>query len=209
MNNIKQENPDINITRLQLGPYDTNCYIVVYQRTGESVIIDAPAEPQEIIAGLKDTIPRYILLTHGHVDHVGALTELHSELHVPLAAHLGEPDLPIKPDIKLNDGDNIFLGDITLRVLHTPGHTQGSVCFLWRRYLFCGDTIFPGGPGYTRSTKDFRQIVASIKEKILTLPDDAELLPGHGAATNVGKEKSEYVFFISRQHKTESCGDVT
>jgi len=208
MINTNKKSRDIQIKKLILGEYDTNCYIVICQATGDSVVIDAPAEPEKIVKNLKDTNLRYILLTHGHVDHIGALTELHSKLHVPLAAHPAETNLPVTPEINLNDGDKIVFGDIELSVLYTPGHTRGSVCLLWEKYLFSGDTIFPGGPGNTQSAGDFKQIVASITEKIFTLPDDTELLPGHGVSTIVKKEKGEYADFSKRRHNTNLCGDV-
>lgn len=209
MMNANKESQDIQIKKLVLGTYSTNCYIIISQVTGDSVIIDAPAEPDIIIENLKDTHPCYILLTHGHKDHVGALAKLHSKLKIPLAAHAAEVGLPVIPEIRLNDGDKITFGDILLDVLYTPGHTPGSICFLHNKYLFSGDTIFPGGPGYTRSTSDFRQIITSIKDKIFVLPDDTEFLPGHGMSTSVKREKNKYTDFILRQRDSDLHGDVT
>ncbi|MBT9149696.1 MAG: Hydroxyacylglutathione hydrolase GloC [Dehalococcoidia bacterium] len=91
--------------------------------------------------------------------------------------------MPIKPDILLNDGDTISFGNIELHVLHTPGHTPGSVCFLTGNHLISGDTIFPSGPGRTGSPDQLRQIIESITSKILVLPDDTRVYPGHGDST--------------------------
>lgn len=200
---------DIQIEKLQLGPFGTNAYIIICPKTGDSLLIDTPAEAGTIIHRLHDTNPRYILLTHNHMDHLGALAELHSRLKVPLAVHASDVgNLPSPPDVMLNDGDTISFGDLKLEVLHTPGHTPGSLCFKLGRHLISGDTIFPGGPGKTRSPGAFKQIIKSITEKILVLPDDTRIYPGHGDATVLKKEKDEFAIFSSRSHSPNLCGDV-
>ena len=203
-------NDNIRIERLELGSFGTNAYIVVCARTGDSVLIDAPADAKFIISKLKGTNPKYLLLTHNHFDHVGALSEVHAELAIPLAAHVRDAaNLPVPPDVLLNDGDTISFGRQKLEVLHTPGHTPGSLCFRTDLHLISGDTIFPGGPGLTRSSADFRQIVASITEKIFALPDDTRIYPGHGDATILGEEKAQFSVFASCSHRQNLCGQVT
>jgi len=200
---------DIQIERLELGPFGTNAYIVICQKTRDSVLIDTPADASKIMDGLKGTNPKYILLTHNHMDHLGALAELHSKLKVPLAAHaLDAGDLPSPPEMLLNDRDTVPFGNTKLKVLHTPGHTPGSLCFKAGIYLISGDTIFPGGPGKTGSPADFRQIIKSITEKIFVLPDDTQIFPGHGESTILKKEKDEFAIFSSRPHNPNLCGDV-
>ena len=200
---------DIQIEKLELGPFGTNAYIVVCQKTRDSVLIDTPADASTIMDRLKGTNPKYILLTHNHMDHLGAFSELRSRLKVPIAAYASDAkNLPSPPEMLLSDGDTISFGNIKLEVLHTPGHTPGSLCFKVSRYLISGDTIFPGGPGKTRSSADFRQIVKSITEKIFILPDDTEIYPGHGDSTVLKKEKAEFVVFYSRPHDPNLCGDV-
>ncbi len=108
----------------------------------------------------------------------------------------------------LKDGDMITLGNLKIAVLHTPGHTPGSLCFKIIKYLIAGDTIFPGGPGKTWSPEDFKKIIASITGKILTLPDDTAIYPGHGDSTTVKKSKEEYAAFASRQHPDDLYGDI-
>jgi hydroxyacylglutathione hydrolase len=197
------------IEKLQLGPFGTNTYIVVCQKTRDSLVVDAPAEADRIMDRLQGTNPRYILLTHDHMDHVGALAELRSRLKVPLAAHaLDAGNLPSPPEILLNDGDTLALGDLKLKVLHTPGHTPGSLCFLTGKHLISGDTLFPGGPGKTWSPDAFRQVVESIRGKLFVLPDDTIVYPGHGETTMLKKEKEEFAVFSSRTHSPELCGDV-
>ncbi len=200
---------DIQIERLELGPFGTNAYILICQKTQDSLVIDAPTEASTIIDKLKGTNPKYILLTHNHSDHTGALAELHSELKVPLVAHtLDTEKLPSAPEMLLSDGDSIPLGNLRIEVLHTPGHTPGSLCFKVGRYLISGDTIFTAGPGKTRSPAALKQLIKSITEKIFVLPDDTPVYPGHGDSTVLKKEKDEFAVFSSRTHAPNLCGDI-
>ena len=196
------------IERLELRPFGTNAYIVMCRKTRNSVLIDAPSEASTIMDRLKGTNPKYILLTHNHMDHIGALAELRTRLKVPLAAHASDAGNLPPPEILLSDGDTISFGNLKFEVLHTPGHTPGSLCFKVGRFLISGDTIFPGGPGKTGSPADFRQIVKSITEKIFVLPDDTQIYPGHGDSTVLKKEKGEFAIFSSRSHDPNLCGDV-
>ena len=199
----------LSIEKMELGPYGTNTYIIVFKNTGESLVVDAPAEPESIVKGLIGTKPVYILLTHDHFDHTMVLDELRARLNVPLVAHLEDSRSLLKsPEIFVNDGDTISLGNIKIEVLHTPGHTPGSLCFKIRKYLIAGDTIFPGGPGNTRTPNDFRKIIGSITGKILILPGDTRIFPGHGADTTVEEARQEYADFLSRSHPADLCGDV-
>jgi glyoxylase-like metal-dependent hydrolase (beta-lactamase superfamily II) len=206
---IMVEDSAVKITRMELGPWGTNAYIVVCQATGNSLLVDAPGEADRILKQLADTSPRYILLTHNHIDHIGALEELKSKLKVPVALHTADASrLALKPDIELKDGDTIEFGRLNIKALHTPGHTPGSLCFLLRTYLISGDSIFPGGPGKTGTPDNFKQIVKSIQNKLFILPDDTQVYPGHGQPTVLGKEKKEFACFNSRRHDPGLCGDV-
>jgi glyoxylase-like metal-dependent hydrolase (beta-lactamase superfamily II) len=199
----------LQIEKLVLGPFETNAYIVTCRETQWSVIVDAPAEPDRILEKLQGTQPKAILMTHSHMDHVGALGRLRSVLKVPVAAY-GEDDPPLTegPDRLLKDGEMFAVGALELRVLHTPGHTPGSLCFVVGRHLLSGDTLFPNGPGKTGSPEDFRRIVESITKKLFSLPDDTEVHPGHGTSTVLGREKQAYQGFASRSHPPGLCGDV-
>ncbi len=197
------------LERLELGPFGTNAYIVGCPATQESVLVDAPAEPKVIIDRLGNSTLKYILLTHNHIDHIGALDQLRAELEVPLAAHSADAGgLRPPAEVLLRDGDTIRLGGLKFTVLHTPGHTPGSLCFKVGQYLMSGDTIFPGGPGKTGSPDDFRQIVKSIAEKIFVLPDETQIYPGHGDSTVLKKAKDEFAVFTSKSHAGDLHGDV-
>ena len=199
----------LRIERLQLGAFGTNAYILVCKETGESAVVDAPDEAEKIISGLKGTTSRYILLTHSHMDHIGALGQLHSVLKVPLAAHAADSgSLSPPPEIMLNQGDTIAFGKIQVSVLHTPGHTPGSLCFKTNNYLLSGDTLFPGGPGRTNTPADFAQVVKSITGKLFTIDDDTQVYPGHGEPTTIKQAKDEFAAFSSRPHRSDLCGDV-
>lgn len=199
----------VQIDKMELGPFGTNAYILISRETGDSLVIDAPAEASKILERLEGTHPRYILMTHDHLDHVGALSRLKSALNVPVAAHAADTrNLPVSPDLLLKDGDEVIFGNIHLTVIHTPGHTPGSLCFRTGNVLISGDTLFPGGPGKTSSPANLRQIIQSITTKLFELPDDTVVHPGHGESTVLEKEKKAFEVFSSRPHDPNLCGDV-
>jgi len=200
---------NITIKRLELGPFGTNAYVLICQATKDSILVDAPGEAEEILRQLANTNPRYIVITHSHFDHIMVLSELKSELKVPVAVHPEDAaQLPSLPEVELADSDIIDVGQLKIKVLHTPGHTQGSLSLLVGKYLISGDTIFPGGPGKTGTPADFKQIVDSLVTKIFVLPDDTVVYPGHGSPTVLGNEKKEFAVFSSRSHVPDLCGDV-
>lgn len=206
---ILARDDNLQIEQLQLGSFGTNAYILTCQKTGDSVVIDAPTEADKIIGRLKGTNPKHILLTHNHMDHIGALPELKDRLGIPLAAHPADAaTLPIPPEVHLKDKEGVPFGNITLEVLHTPGHTPGSLCFRTGKYLLSGDTIFPGGPGKTRSPDDFQQIIKSLTDKIFVLDNATQVYPGHGSPTVLKKERDAFAAFSARPHSPNLCGDV-
>jgi glyoxylase-like metal-dependent hydrolase (beta-lactamase superfamily II) len=206
----------MNYKLVVVGPLDTNCYLVYCPETLETVVIDPGAEAERIFPlivelGLK---PVFILNTHGHIDHIGANRDVKDKFNIPLCIHsldspllekiqefelsffLGAKESP-HPDRLLKDKDIVRFGKASLRVIHTPGHTPGSVTFLGDGILFSGDTLFFGGVGRTDlpggSTKDLEK---SIREKIHTLPPETVVLPGHGPLTTVGEEKESNPFIV-------------
>jgi hydroxyacylglutathione hydrolase len=200
---------EIRIKKLKIAPYETNCYIIVCPRSGEGAVVDTPGESNRMLAEVADVSIRYIIITHTHPDHLGAFRKVREKLGVPVAVHSLEAGcLPSPPDISLQDGDVLSFGSVSLRVLHTPGHTPGSICLLCGKHLFSGDTLFPGGPGNTRTPADLAQIVDSIASKLLVLPDETLVYPGHGDDTVLAKEKREFAVFSGKPVPPGLCGDV-
>jgi len=195
---------------LLVGPIETNCYIVWDTDTLAAAIID-PGEEQGLICSQVDSLDlkvEWVLLTHGHFDHsflVGPIAEkYHARIgmqalditqvarSLEFGAQFCEVSsfVPFTPTDLLNDGDVIALGSSTIKVLHTPGHSQGGLCFVTEIGVFCGDLIFAGSVGRT----DFpggshEQLLLSINTRILTLDDSTKLFPGHGPVTTVGEER--------------------
>jgi hydroxyacylglutathione hydrolase len=182
----------VRFKRLEVGPWENNCYILVCPRTGESAIIDPAAEAERILGETEACKVKYILITHGHWDHIGALEEVRSRTRAQVGIHeLDARALQRPPDFFLRDGQTLTFGDLTLKVLHTPGHSPGAVCLLAGNILFSGDTIFPGGPGNTEIPRaDYQEVLKSIHSKIFTLSEDTVIYPGHGLETTVRREKS-------------------
>ena len=199
----------VRVGRLILGPFETNAYVLVCLKTRCSLLVDAPGEPERILSALSGTFPQGILMTHSHSDHVGALARLRLERRLPVAAHPEDASaLPVPADSLLHDGDRIPCGALEIGVLHTPGHTPGSLCFHMEGLLFSGDTLFPGGPGRTGSPEDFRRILESLRTRIFPLPDDVRVFPGHGEGTVLSRERVLFQAFCARGYSPALCGDV-
>jgi hydroxyacylglutathione hydrolase len=204
------DSADLELLRLETDPFGTNAYIVTCKQSGETVLIDAPGNADLIENSLKGKALQYIVITHGHMDHIMALEELCDKLQAPVAAHEDDAGgLPVKPKVVLKDGEIIECGKLKINVLHTPGHTPGSLCLKIGSILISGDTLFPGGPGKTGSPESFATAIDSIKRKVLNLPDDTVIIPGHGASTTVGKERPAIEAFLKRGYAESLFGDVT
>jgi len=198
------------LTKLAVGPYDTNCYILTCPTTGESIIVDPAAEEERILREVEGTTVKYVLLTHAHLDHVGALAEVREATGAALGVHPADARrFRVDADFDLADGDVLEWGNCQLRVVHTAGHTPGSVCLILDERVLVGDTIFPGGPGHSASAEAFEQILATLQEVVFTWPDETELYPGHGAATTVGQERPAFEAFLQKPRPERLCGDVT
>ncbi|MFC1873012.1 MBL fold metallo-hydrolase [Chloroflexota bacterium] len=206
---ISQSN-DLSIFQLTLGQWSTNAYLLVDDASSDSVLVDAPDEPEKLVSAIGTTKLKYILITHRHRDHVLALESLQSEYpDVPVACHEDDAEeLRGTPSVILTDGSKLEFGSHIISVLHTPGHTAGSVCFYVNNYLIAGDTIFPGGPGHTRAAGEFRQVVKSAKRIISELPGETVVLPGHGKNTTMAKEKAAFKAFSAREHPEGLFGDI-
>ena len=190
---------EVRVFRTLCGSDNNNAYLLVCPETGESIIIDAPLGPAELLEEAKGTQVKAILITHRHRDHLEGLKEIIDATKAPVGAH-GEDasDMPVFPNVLLKDGDIIRAGTIELKVIHTPGHTPGSVCFLFGKHLFTGDTLYSGGPGESRGQEATHQILSSIREKLYVLPDDTLILPGHGHHSVLSVPKREYRVFAAQ-----------
>ena len=204
------DRPHVRITRLELGAWATNAYIIWSPATNETVLIDVPPGATTLAKHLRGTKLKCILLTHSHIDHYAGLKAMRARVAAPYGVHVADSRewLPFPPEILLKDGDIIRVGDLSIKALYTPGHTPGSMCFLVGECLLAGDTVFPGGPGRTITATAFEQIVQSLKERVFPLPDATRIFPGHGAETVLEKERREFSVFSSHQHDPKLHGDV-
>ncbi len=176
---------------LAVGPYDNRVYILSCPETKKAVVIDAADEADRIIAACDGLQVQAILTTHGHSDHIQAVDEVKAAFDVPFLLHPADSEIAGRSfDGPLNDGQEYQVGTINVHVIHTPGHTPGSVTFVVEPVIFSGDTLFPGGPGATRwPYSSFGQIMNSVEQKLMAYPDPTVVDPGHGAETTIGDER--------------------
>ena len=203
------------IRMMVLGPVQTNCYFLINEDTKEVLIVDPADRAQKIIEwinseGLK---PVAILLTHGHFDHIMGVQGVKKEYGIPVYASKDEVEvladlqinvstmmgayLSMKADELFFDGDVLELAGMKLKVISTPGHTIGSVCFYMEeeKVLISGDTLFEASVGRSDfPTGSSRQLIESIKTRLFVLPDDTDVFPGHGGTTNIAYEKAHNPF---------------
>ena len=198
------------VMQMSWGPFENNAFVLVDQNTGDAAIIDAVAQNELVMAGVEASgaTPKMVLFTHSHPDHIKSYHELRERLgpNVPFYMHTSdtvadeqhpwlESDLEI--DIHLEGGELVLLGDTSLEVLHTPGHTTGSVSYYIadadNPYCVVGDTLFPGGPGNTRGMPQVTQEVRSIVTKLYGLPEHTVTFNGHGDDTTIGASIDEFV----------------
>lgn len=177
------------IKRIVVGGLQANCYVL--QSEKDAIIVDPGGEAEKIAGAVQNLTTKMILVTHGHFDHIGALHRIKQIVKAEAAIH--PQDWCPGFDIKLVDGQIIEFGAETLKVIHTPGHTPGGCCFLIGLHLLSGDTLFPNGPGNTMFPGgDEQAILRSIRDRLMPLPDDTRVYPGHGAGTTIGKERALY-----------------
>lgn len=198
-----------------VGVMGANCYLFACAETQKAVLIDPGAEGKKLFQWVsgKGLTVEYILLTHGHVDHIGAVDELRALLgDVVVGIHAGDAEMLTdgrknlssyfgpsvvqrEADVLLHDGQEIIIGNEKIKVISTPGHSPGSICFLTSEGLVSGDTLFAGSIGRT----DFpggslEQLLKGVEEKLLVLPEETMVFPGHGETTQIGKEKRDNPF---------------
>lgn len=195
------------IKTIPAGIYAANCYLVMDEKTKYTAVIDPGGDSDDIISELDkiEADVQYILLTHGHVDHVGGVEDLRKKYNVPVYINKKDEELINKgtavfgrianPNIDLSEDVQLELGDYKIICIETPGHTPGGMCFLIGECLFSGDTLFSGSIGRTDFVGgDFSKIIESIKRKLLSLKENVKVYPGHGPETTIGREKASNPF---------------
>ncbi|MGL4740541.1 MAG: MBL fold metallo-hydrolase [Sarcina sp.] len=194
---------------IAVGAYQENCYFLIDETTNECVIFDPGAQADYILAVIKqlNITPKYILLTHAHFDHVGAIEEIVNQFKIPFYVNKNDYDMQkvdtqlftttIMPNGFIEDGDTFNLGNNIIKAITTPGHTPGGICFLANDMLITGDTLFNGSIGRTDFTGgDFNTLISSIKDKLLDLGDNTKVYPGHGEPTTIGMEKKQNPYIL-------------
>jgi hydroxyacylglutathione hydrolase len=200
--------------RVVVGALETNCYLVYCKQTMDCAVVDPGAEPEKIVHVIeqKGLRPSVLINTHGHVDHVGANQDIKEKYDIPLCIHsldrsllrnilnstmgffMGAKKSP-PPDRFIEEGEEIHIGNSRLKVIHTPGHSPGSVSLSGDGFLLSGDVLFCGGVGRTDLPGgSWAELEKSIKNKIYSFPDDTLILPGHGPLTTIGQEKKSNPF---------------
>ena len=197
------------IERLEVGPFASNCYIVGDESSRQGLVVDAGAEAGRILKKLNELEldTKLIVLTHGHMDHTGAVKDVKEATGAELAIHAEDArglqarsfsgallhlslKAPPPPERLLKDDDTLAIGRLRFRVLHTPGHSPGGICLLEEGVVFTGDTLFNFGIGrFDTPGGNGAQLLKSIQSKLMVLPDGTRVYPGHGPPTTIGIER--------------------
>ena len=194
------ETADLRVDKYIVGPFENNVFVVRDKGSGEALIIDAANEHELLLEVSRATGVRKVLTTHGHWDHIQAVTAVRD---AGIEVGIAEADAAMLPsyDFTIPDDDVLSVGSTRLRAIHTPGHTPGSTSFLVEGHpiVFSGDTLFPGGPGNTTfDGASFTEIINSIDRRLFTLPPETLVMPGHGLDTTVAAERPSLDAWIER-----------
>jgi hydroxyacylglutathione hydrolase len=210
------------IKRLVVGSLSANCWIVGKESVGEGLVIDPGGNSEAICRAIDATglDIKIIVLTHGHSDHIAALRDVQDKTSAEVAIHVEDADFleghgsyssqfgisyrtPHPPERLLREGDIIKVADMSFEVIHTPGHTPGSICLLTDFGVFTGDTIFRQGIGTTLMPGSSRpQLLESIRKKLMILPDNTVIYPGHGRETTIGAERRDNPYVTGKRNSS-------
>jgi hydroxyacylglutathione hydrolase len=201
------------IKKLVIGPLENNCYIIADEQTREAFIVDPGDEPDRILDLINQNMfkPQYIICTHAHFDHIAVISDIKQQTDVRIVLHQDDLELyrNVKsqaalwgyeldslpdPDLFVAEGDIITVGNLRFEILHTPGHSPGGICVYGEGVIITGDTLFAGSVGRTDLYGgDVKQLKISHK-RLISLPEDVRVLPGHGPETTIKKEKVDNFF---------------
>jgi hydroxyacylglutathione hydrolase len=201
------------IKKLAVGPLESNCFIIADENTKEILVIDPGDEPDRILDLINenDYNVKYIVCTHAHFDHVGAVPDLKKETGAKIVIHRDEIEiykntgnqaalwgyeldaLP-EPDMLASEGDKLEIGDLMFEIMHTPGHSPGGICLYGEGILITGDTLFAGSVGRTDFYGGNLEKLKSSFKRLMSLSDEVKVLPGHGPESTIGKEKIDNFF---------------
>jgi len=201
------------IKKLAVGPLESNCFIIADENTKEVLVIDPGDEPDRILDLINenDYNVKYIVCTHAHFDHVGAVPDLKKETGAKIVIHRDEIEIykntgdqaalwgyeldPLpEPDMFASEGDKLEIGDLIFEIIHTPGHSPGGICLYGEGILITGDTLFAGSVGRTDFYGGNIEKLKSSFKRLMSLSDEVRVLPGHGPESTIGKEKSDNFF---------------
>lgn len=194
----------------RLGPQSNNAYIVADSNTNDAIVVDAPAESELVVAAAKGLKVRRIVVTHRHPDHWAGIEALLAGIQAPVFTHEADRQrYETYVNGTLEHDDEVEAGTLKLRIIHTPGHSAGSICLNLGEHLMAGDTLFPGGPGRTFRAEDLKEEIDSIVNRLYVLPGSTHVYPGHGLNTTIEASKAEYAVFAARPHDPGLHGDVS
>jgi glyoxylase-like metal-dependent hydrolase (beta-lactamase superfamily II) len=196
----------LDLTKVAVGPYDNNSYLLRCRSTGEQVLVDAAAEPGRLLELVGDGGLAAVVTTHRHGDHWQALAEVVAATGARTFAHAEDAgEIPVETDVLLGHGDTVMVGEAPWTVIHLRGHTPGSVALLHEdpegtSHLITGDSLFPGGPGKTTDGDAFDSLMADLQERVFgPLADDTWFYPGHGHDSTLGTERPAIPEWLERR----------
>ena len=205
------EDGDVRIIKVgPMGPYGNNAYLVRDLPRAETLLVDMPLETGTLLEAIAaDGSVRHIIVTHWHPDHWASYDAVRAATEAPVLVSDKEVNIPAERiDRRVHDNDELRVGDTRAVVLHTPGHTPGSISLRIGRAVISGDTLFDGGPGRTFAKGDLETIIRSVVERLHPLPDDAVVMPGHGTNTTIGESRRQYAEYVKHPHPPGFHGDV-
>ncbi|WP_116948538.1 MBL fold metallo-hydrolase [Jiangella endophytica] len=193
------------VTKAVVGPLSSNVYVLRDRFAGDELLIDAAAEPARVLALCGEGPLRYVVTTHRHADHWGALAEVAAATGAVTVAHAADaPAIPVPTTLAAHDGDRLTFGDVSVELVHLTGHTPGGLAVLYDDptgppHLWTGDSLFPGGVGKTHSADDFTSLLDDVEAKLFDrLPDETWVYPGHGDDTTLGAERPQLAAWRAR-----------